>query len=297
MQIANPIYDTFFKYMISQSEMAKYIIEHLLEVQVITINPIQQEKVIHGIKELKIIRYDYSCTIKTKDGIEKLIIIELQKSENKLDIGRFRNYLAKNYKDSIVDMAGKDIYLPIVAIYFLGFDLENHQNAFIKVEGQLINLETKELIAENKDKFIDSLGHDLYIVQIPKINADKDSYLHRIFSMFDQNFFYNGGGKYKDVYNEGILEFPEQYIHAENKDIIYFLHHALDNETVMDDFQEGLRFAKLVEQEKQQEFIHGMMEGERSANINNAKKMKADGLAVDLIVKYTGLSIEQVISF
>jgi hypothetical protein len=62
----------------------------------------------------------------------------------------------------------------------------------------------------------------------------------------------------------------------------------------MDDFQEGLRFAKLVEQEKQQEFIHGMMEGERSANINNAKKMKKLNIDFETIATVSGLNIQEI---
>ena len=38
----------------------------------------------------------------------------------------------------------------------------------------------------------------------------------------------------------------------------------------------------------------GLAEGRYAANVDNARKMKADGLPTDLISKYTGLSIDEV---
>ena len=38
----------------------------------------------------------------------------------------------------------------------------------------------------------------------------------------------------------------------------------------------------------------GMAQGKDEANRENACRMKADGMAVDLIAKYTGLSAEEI---
>ena len=38
----------------------------------------------------------------------------------------------------------------------------------------------------------------------------------------------------------------------------------------------------------------GMAEGANKANRENARKMKADGLSLELIAKYTSLSIEEI---
>ena len=38
----------------------------------------------------------------------------------------------------------------------------------------------------------------------------------------------------------------------------------------------------------------GREEGRAEANIDNARKMKADGMAVELITKYTGLTKEEI---
>jgi predicted transposase YdaD len=38
----------------------------------------------------------------------------------------------------------------------------------------------------------------------------------------------------------------------------------------------------------------GKAEGERDANIATARQMKADGMAIALIIKYTGLTAEEI---
>lgn len=38
----------------------------------------------------------------------------------------------------------------------------------------------------------------------------------------------------------------------------------------------------------------GLAEGEAKANMNNARKMKADGMPYELISKYTSLSIDEI---
>ena len=38
----------------------------------------------------------------------------------------------------------------------------------------------------------------------------------------------------------------------------------------------------------------GLAEGEAKANMDNARKMKADGMSAELISRYTSLSIEEI---
>ena len=38
----------------------------------------------------------------------------------------------------------------------------------------------------------------------------------------------------------------------------------------------------------------GRVEGIKKANMDNARKMKADGMSIDLIAKYTGLAAEDI---
>ena len=40
--------------------------------------------------------------------------------------------------------------------------------------------------------------------------------------------------------------------------------------------------------------VKGRAEGRAEANCDNARKMKADGMAIELIAKYTGLTTEEI---
>ena len=47
---------------------------------------------------LTIYKLDYVATIKTVEGKYKKVLIEVQKARNKVDVMRFRSYLAGQYK-------------------------------------------------------------------------------------------------------------------------------------------------------------------------------------------------------
>ncbi len=51
--------------------------------------------------ELAGFRKDFIATIKTENGGYKKILIEIQKARNLIDLMRFRNYLAEQYKKKI----------------------------------------------------------------------------------------------------------------------------------------------------------------------------------------------------
>jgi len=97
MIIANPLYDTAFKKIVSDPEIATAMIETLLETKVVDIalTPTELIKTMTAEdKELKFLRVDYCATIRNKDGEEQKILIEMQKGSGSENILRFREYLA-----------------------------------------------------------------------------------------------------------------------------------------------------------------------------------------------------------
>ena len=44
----------------------------------------------------------------------------------------------------------------------------------------------------------------------------------------------------------------------------------------------------------QKGMAQGMAQGEKNAHIATAKQMKSDGMSIELIIKYTGLSAEEI---
>ena len=135
MIIANPIFDSVFKYLLQNLEAAQLLIELVTRYNIKTIIPINKDfikanrnkfKFEEGyIKEvLKEHRIDFACTVKNEKGEEKTIIIELQRTNLKTDLVRFRKYIGFHYLQSHL-LNSKDKTEPlepleIQGIYFLG---------------------------------------------------------------------------------------------------------------------------------------------------------------------------------
>ena len=89
--IANPIYDSAFKYMMQNERAATVLLENLLDKEILKLDiltndtPIVEEK-----SGVRILRLDFSAKVRDKNtGETELVTIELQKSYldlNLLDI-------------------------------------------------------------------------------------------------------------------------------------------------------------------------------------------------------------------
>ncbi len=99
MRIANPIYDTVFKYLMEDSKIAKLLLSAIISQEITDLKFLPQERTTElDSKALTVFRIDFSATVKTPEGI-KHIIIEIQKAKLATDIMRFRRYLGKQYLD------------------------------------------------------------------------------------------------------------------------------------------------------------------------------------------------------
>ena len=60
------------------------------------------------------------------------------------------------------------------------------------------------------------------------------------------------------------------------------------------DYYAGADYNNAINTAKKEGKEEGRAEGKAEANMDNARKMKADGMPVELITKYTGLTIEEI---
>ena len=131
MQIANPIYDIVFKYMLEDTEVATDLLSLILGEEIVFLEMMPQESVIETESGIRIYRIDFKAVVRAKTGAFKTILIEVQKAKRQFsfEIARFRRYLGENYiKQELVpqlDGSQEKISLPITTIYFLGFRLNN----------------------------------------------------------------------------------------------------------------------------------------------------------------------------
>ena len=179
MHIANPIYDVVFKYLMSDGKIARLLIGAIIEEEILELhfNPQEYSTTIES-PSLTVYRLDFCATIKTENG-SKQILIEIQKAKFATDIMRFRKYLGDHY-------AQKDNNaLPIISIYFLGYSL-NIEAPLIQVKRHYYDVIGDHKEIHQKSKFIESLTHNSYIIQIPHLSLRFKTDIEILLSVFDQ---------------------------------------------------------------------------------------------------------------
>lgn len=189
MIIANPIYDVVFKRLMENERIAKFLIGTLLNQRVKTIQVRPQEFTYENeLAGLRIFRLDFIALVETQQGEERKILIEIQKAHEELDVMRFRNYLAEQYKKKDKLNSEEEEILPITTIYILGFKLPEIESACFHVERQYRDLVENRILGK-KSHFIECLTHDSYVVQVKKIGQRYQSPLDKLLSIFEQRNF------------------------------------------------------------------------------------------------------------
>ena len=282
MNYANPIYDTAFKGLIQDKEIAKEIIGALLQTEVIDVE-LNINKWIKPKKEGEIfprsVELDYCATILDEKGEHKRILIEIQKTSSPDDIFRFRQYLAHaGYGDKYDD---KKLNIPIITFYFLGFKLDNIHTPCLRVTRQYFDM-IDEKVLDTKEKFVELLTHDSYIIQIPRIkNEEKPvSKLAKILSIFEQNIAERSDQltlSYKFPIDDVLIKLLIDrllYVYADPE-----AKKEMENEEYWRRKDE-MTYGKIVEMEKKL--------------IEYAIELKSQGTMSDVISRKTGLSVEEI---
>ncbi len=213
MRIANPIYDTVFKYIMNDHKMAMFVLSKFLDRKIIELEYIPKDIQIKKFHEdfdkeeaaFSVYYMDFAATVVDKNGKKEIIIIELQKARTHTDVTRFRYYLGnryinKNGEYEVTLRNGNVIKSArhIQTIYILGHRLENEEYAkhlALKYTGKLTDALTNENVEISEDPFVDALTHDSLYIQIPNIKKeqekDKNSKrkkkgLEALINLFDQ---------------------------------------------------------------------------------------------------------------
>jgi len=218
MKLANPIYDTVFKYLMEDTEIARLLLSKIIGEEITKIELRPQEHTYKTEKQdITILRFDFKATIQLKEipikrkknwiPKHKTVLIELQKAKKPKDIERFRRYLGDNYKkkDTITSADGKvqSIDLPIVTIYILGYPLLPIKTSVVKINRVYIDLNTNEPL-EIQTEFIEKLTHDCYVILINKLPKEARSELEQILQIFNQTYVLGTDKKF--------LEFNEELV-------------------------------------------------------------------------------------
>lgn len=251
MIIANPIYDVVFKKLMEDERIAKFFIGTLLNenIEEVQVKP-QEYTYTDKLAGLAVYRVDFIATIKTQKGESKKVLIEIQKAKNSIDLMRFRNYLAEQYKreDEIEGITGKKkTALPIVTIYLLGFSLPEIETSAVHVQRQYLDLINNKII-EKKSEFIEKLTHDCFIVQLPRIQPKYLTVLDKLLSVFEQTNFIDES-KIIKKYNHKIDEDGIRNM----TDVLHYIGTEPEEKKQIEDEQEAYRVLDLAVREKTDE--------------------------------------------
>ena len=190
--VANPIYDSVFKFLMEDERIAKTVLSALLKKEVVSVEMRRHEHPNITRDNISMFRIDFAARVMQDDGSTRLVLIELQKTWLSTETLRFRRYLAAQYnaeenmlKES--DSEAGPYAMPMIAIYLLGHRIGDIDKAVVYVNHKALDYDGKEIENGENDPFINSLTHDSIIVQIPLLHGKINNKLDRVLSVFDQS--------------------------------------------------------------------------------------------------------------
>ena len=219
IDVANPIYDSVFKYLMEDERIAKTLLSALLKKDVIHVK-VRPHEYSNQVKDkISMFRIDFAATVLEEDGSSRIVLIELQKTWLATETLRFRQYLGAQYGNPHnMDENDRKYAYPMVAIYLLGHRLGNIQEPVVYVNYKAYNYEGEELQNGSDDPFIKSLNHDSIIVQIPLLRSKITNRLDKILSLFDQ--------RRMNPENPHMLEIEESS-YVGDSEMLYMLHRLM----------------------------------------------------------------------
>jgi len=226
MQIANPLYDHAFKYLMSNDKLARKVLSVILEKEVLELDLSQQEVVIEDEeRRFTLYRLDFKAVIEDEYGRRETVLIELQKSKLPTNVLRFRSYLGLAYTQKIKirhpeTQVEQDSALPIISIYILGYNVEDIPHVAIKVNHSIIDMSSQKELDLQSD-FIDLLTHTTCILQVRRLPKQRRSRIEHFLTLFNQAWVM------EQKYILDLQEVPEGF-----EDIAEYLQRPLQEEEI-----------------------------------------------------------------
>ena len=222
IHVANPIYDSVFKYLMEDERIAKTLLSALLKKEVVDVK-VRRHEYTNGTRDnLFMFRIDFGAQVKEDDGKVHLILIELQKTWLETETLRFRQYLGAQYanpENILKENNPRGYGIPMITVYLLGHRIGDIEEPVLYVNHKAFNYEGQEVKKGIPDPFVDSLVHDSIIVQIPLLNGRvNNNRLQKVLSVFDQT--------QKDKFNRQVLNLDENRYEGDDE-MLYILRRLL----------------------------------------------------------------------
>ena len=299
VSIANPIYDSVFKYLMEDERIAKTLISALLKKEVVEVD-MRRNEYTNGTRDnISMFRIDFGARIKEEDGSTKLVLIELQKTWLETETLRFRQYLGAQYAnpENILKDCENDGYgIPMIAVYLLGHKVGDIEEPVLYVRHKALDYDGNHVTKGIPDPFVDSLTHDSIIVQIPRLRGHVNNRLDKVLSVFDQSL--------KEKGNHQVLSVDEDKFNGD-LEMMHILHRLItaasdsklrQDMNVEDEFFSAIenRDTALMQKDKtiaeQGETIAEQKEQIRSM----VKAMSDNGMSIEMISNITTIPLEEI---
>lgn len=306
IQIANPIYDSVFKYLMEDERIAKTLLSALLKKEVVAVE-MRRNEYTNGVRDnISMFRIDFGAHVKEPDGTIRLVLIELQKTWLETETLRFRQYLGAQYSnpENVPSENNKDGYaIPMVAIYLLGHRVGDINVPVLYVKHKAYDYDGNVVTDGIPDPFVESLIHDSIIVQIPLLHGQVNNRLEKVLSVFDQS---QKNGSDRHVLNVNDTPFDD------DDDMQYLLRRLLmaaanaqlrQDMNVEDEYFKALedrdtalmmKDKKLAEQAEQLEQNKAELEQNKAQLRTMALLLSNSGMSVEEIAKSVDMSQDQV---
>lgn len=306
IQIANPIYDSVFKYLMEDERIAKTLLSALLKKEVVAVE-MRRNEYTNGVRDnISVFRIDFGAHVKEPDGTIRLVLIELQKTWLETETLRFRQYLGAQYSnpENVPSENNKDGYaIPMVAIYLLGHRVGDINVPVLYVKHKAYDYDGNVVTDGIPDPFVESLIHDSIIVQIPLLHGQVNNRLEKVLSVFDQS---QKNGSDRHVLNVNDTPFDD------DDDMQYLLRRLLmaaanaqlrQEMNVEDEYFKALedrdtalmmKDKKLAEQAEQLEQNKAELKQNKAQLRTMALLLSNSGMSVEEIAKSVGMSQDQV---
>lgn len=306
IQIANPIYDSVFKYLMEDERIAKTLLSALLKKEVVAVE-MRRNEYTNGVRDnISMFRIDFGAHVKEPDGTIRMVLIELQKTWLETETLRFRQYLGAQYSnpENVPSENNKDGYaIPMVAIYLLGHRVGDINVPVLYVKHKAYDYDGNVVTDGIPDPFVESLIHDSIIVQIPLLHGQVNNRLEKVLSVFDQS---QKNGSDRHVLNVNDTPFDD------DDDMQYLLRRLLmaaanaqlrQEMNVEDEYFKALedrdtalmmKDKKLAEQAEQLEQNKAELKQNKARLRTMALLLSNSGMSVEEIAKSVGMSQDQV---
>ena len=220
IHVANPIYDSVFKYLMEDERIAKTILSALLKKEVIHVAVRPHEYSNTTRDTLSMFRIDFAATVREREGgaiKDRIVLIELQKTWLNTETLRFRQYLGAQYsnKNNMREADEKGFAYPMVAVYLLGHKVGNIKEPIVYVNHDVFDYNGNVVADVNEEPFVESLTHNSIIVQIPLLHGNVNNRLEKVLSVFDQTQVEGD--------TQQVLKIDEDK-YADDSDMLYVLH-------------------------------------------------------------------------